>query len=82
MENVLSLLTSLEDSEVDFLLRFLSEYKKGRNNIERGKIMPRNVMTKLISKRLEETNPGHTETPEELDKRKREAKWYVQCELL
>ena len=82
MENVLSLLTSLEDSELDLLLKFLSEYKRSRNNIQRGKIMPKNVMMKLISKRLEETKPDHEETPEDLYKRKREAKWYVQCELL
>lgn len=82
MENVLSLLTSLEDSELDLLLKFLSEYKKGRNNVKRGKIMPKNVMMELISKRLEETKPDHEETQEELDKRKRDVKYYVQCEVL
>lgn len=81
MENVLSFLTSLEDSEVETILTFLKEYLRSRNHHTNKKTISKTFMNKLILKRLEETKPIY-ETPEEFESRKREAKWYVQCELV
>jgi len=81
MENVISFLASMNDSEIDSMLTFLNEYAKLRMQAKHKNTIPRNVMSKLISKRMQETKPEY-ETPPEYEKRKREAKWYVQSELL
>lgn len=78
MENVLSFLTSLEDSEIEAMLIFLKEYVKSRNVEPKLKTQD---ITYLINKRMKETTPK-CETHEEFEKRKRDIKWEIQYNFI
>lgn len=75
----MTLLVSMEDSEIEAIFTLLKCFIESRN--KHGRILTISSMQKRISQLMIETKPEH-ETPEQLEKRKRDIKWHVQCELL
>jgi hypothetical protein len=73
MENLLSLLASYTDEEINAIYILLSEFRKNKRHVLKSRV----DMKQMIHQRMIETMP-EIETIEELEKRKRDVRKYVE----